>query len=105
MIDKRLYEHKMRNAEHFMQHTKIINKLENTLLKVPATIGALAELEPCQLFDNRFNMQEVNILNEALSKYNLHLSKVVGPDSFFDPSKLEEPKEEMGPDPDIEYTV
>lgn len=105
MINKQYYEHKMRNAIHFMQHKKLIDKLENTLLKKPASIGALTEVEPSQLFEHGFNCTEVSYLREALGKYNLDLNKIVGPSTFFDPAKLDEPQEPVKTDPDMEYTV
>ena len=53
----------LKNSKFFMQYKKTIDKLENqNLTSVPATIGALRNLSPTDLLDNKFT-KIFNIFN------------------------------------------
>ena len=76
----------LKNALHFMEHKRIIDKLES-INPAPATIGTLKTLSPAELLDNNFTYVEVQKLIRCLSYYGLGLKDYCEPD--FDPSTLE----------------
>lgn len=78
----------LKNSKFFMQYKKTIDKLENqNLTSVPATIGALRNLSPTDLLDNKFTVTEVEKMLYCLRQYGLTLTDYNEP--VFDPDKLE----------------